>query len=285
MNDLKTILGRLEFPDDAGVVAQLSDQAAKVQENLAGVRRTVLVMSGKGGVGKSTVTVNLALALARRGLRVGVLDADLNGPCVPYMLGLAGRAWAPEGGRVAPLEGPLGIKVASMAFFLEGDAPVRYDGPTELSSVWLGMMETTTLREFLGDVAWGDLDALLIDMPPGAAADKPPAVLRWLQAPEAVLVTTASRVADQVVARSRRYAEVLGVPVRGTVVNMAGLFDAAAAPPADELARVPFDRELAASLDAGEPLPPDHAVCGAFDGVAATLCETPTADTSKGAER
>src|SRR5215467_5280785 len=158
--DLKTILSRLRYSDDAKVVQQITEQMKQVQVRMAGIKHKLVVMSGKGGVGKSMTTVNLALALARQNVRVGLLDVDLNGPCVPRMLGLHGQAlrMTPEG--ALPPIGPLGVKVASMDFFLDAASPVRWKGPMDLSPVWLGVMEMNVIREFLADVVWGELDYL-----------------------------------------------------------------------------------------------------------------------------
>ena len=166
--DLKTILGKLKYSDDAKVVAQITDQMKQVQARMAGIKHKLVVMSGKGGVGKSMTTVNLALALARQHARVGLLDVDLNGPCVPRMLGLHGRSltMTPEG--ALPPVGPLGVKVASMDFFLGAASPVRWKGPMDVSPVWLGLMEMNVIREFLADVMWGELDYLLADLPQGS---------------------------------------------------------------------------------------------------------------------
>ena len=170
--DLKSILGKLHYTDDAKVVEQITRQTRQVQDRMSGIKQKIVVMSGKGGVGKSMTTVNLALAWARQGSTVGVIDVDLNGPCVPRMLGMHGKGVeiTPEGAR--PPEGPYGIKVASMDFLLSDTAPVRWKGPMDLSPVWLGLMEMNVIREFLADMVWGDLDYLLADLPPGAAADK-----------------------------------------------------------------------------------------------------------------
>src|SRR5918999_3244242 len=127
--DLKAILGRLQYADDAKVVQQITEQMRNVQERMAGIQHKLVVMSGKGGVGKSMTTVNLALAFARQGARVGLLDVDLNGPCVPRMLGMTGQSLTiTEKGALPPV-GPLGIKVASMDFFLDAASPVRWKGP------------------------------------------------------------------------------------------------------------------------------------------------------------
>src|SRR4029077_2672336 len=125
-------------------------------------------------------------------------------------------------GASTPL-GPLGIKVASMDFFLDDASPVRWKGPMDVSPVWLGLMEMNVIREFLGDVFWGELDFLLVDLPPGAAADKPPVIAGLIpDLAGAVMVTTPSEVASEVVCRSIGYARDLGIPILGMVENMSG---------------------------------------------------------------
>src|SRR3989304_1098908 len=124
-NDLKTILSKLQFPDDAQVMRQFVDQTLQVKLRMGRIKRKIVVMSGKGGVGKSMSTVNLALAFARKSFSVGVLDVDLNGPCGPKRLGISGRRFELTSDGALPPVGPLGIKVASMDFFLREHAPVR----------------------------------------------------------------------------------------------------------------------------------------------------------------
>ncbi|HJR75762.1 MAG TPA: Mrp/NBP35 family ATP-binding protein [Nitrospiraceae bacterium] len=269
--DLKSILGKLQYTDDAKVVQQITDQMRQVQARMAGIKNKLVVMSGKGGVGKSMTTVNLGLAFARRGARVGLLDVDLNGPCVPRMLGLHGRTltMTPEG--AVPPTGPLGLKVASMDFFLDAASPVRWKGPMDLSPVWLGLMEMNVIREFLADVVWGDLDYLLADLPPGAAADKPPVMAGFIpDLAGAIVVTTPSEVASDVVRKSVTYARDMGIRVLGIVENMSlyrcptcgaenelfeGNTDAMCeALDVPLLGRIPFDRRLARTFDKGEPL-------------------------------
>lgn len=262
--------------DDAKVAEQLADQQGRVRKRLSSVRRKLLVMSGKGGVGKSAVTSQLALALARRGDSAGILDADLNGPCIHRMLGLSGRRTALEPGGAVPETGPLGVKVASLAF-LTGSEGVRWQGPSDLSPVWLGIMEAGVLREMLSDTSWGELDTLLFDLPPGAAADKPPALLSLV--PDlggALVVTTPSLVAQEVVRRSVLYARGLGIQMLGLVENMAGPSPENAGRLSSELelpllARIPLDCGLAQSLDSGEPLPAGHPVSLLFDALAKEL--------------
>src|SRR5579863_9770067 len=270
--DIKTILSNLEYPDDAQVVKQITAQGAQVRSRMSQIRRKILVLSGKGGVGKSMTTVNLALAFARKGLGVGLLDVDLNGPCVPRMLGMKGGHFTLTSAGAIPPVGPLGIKVASMEFFLNReDSPIRWKGPTELSPVWLGMMELSVLREFLGDIVWGELDYLFADLPPGAAADKPPAIAGFI--PEldgAVVVTTPSEVAQSVVRKSIVYARDVGIPIIGLVENMSGAlcphcgtevplfqgdsYGMSADLDVPVLGKVPFDRQLNQASDRGEPI-------------------------------
>ncbi|NKB81139.1 MAG: P-loop NTPase [Nitrospirales bacterium] len=269
--DLKSILHKLQYTDDAKVVQQITEQTHMVQRRMAGIRHKLVIMSGKGGVGKSMTTVNLALALARQGYRMGILDVDLNGPCIPQMLGIPGQPLAMTAEGAIPPVGPLGIKVASMEFFLKDSGPVRWKGPMDLSPVWLGLMEMNVIREFLADVVWGDLDILLADLPPGAAADKPPVLAGFL--PDlvgAIVVTTPSEVASNVVQKSIGYARELGITVLGVIENMSqyrcpscgeenALFEGNTEVMCEALhlpllGRIPFDRSFARTFDKGQPL-------------------------------
>ncbi len=269
--DLKDILGKLKYSDDAKVVQQITEQMKAVKGRMAAVRHKLVVMSGKGGVGKSMTTVNLALAFARQSHKVGVLDVDLNGPCVPQMLGMRGRRFTitPEG--ALPPVGPLGMKIGSMDFFLDELSPVRWKGPMDLSPVWLGVWEMNVLREFIADIVWGEVDYLLADLPPGAAADKPPVIAGFIPDLDgAIVVTTPSEVASDVVQKSIAYARDLGINVLGIVENMSvyrcpqcgkeselfeGDTDAMCrALDLPFLGRIPFDRTLAKSFDKGAPL-------------------------------
>ncbi|MBI2061451.1 MAG: P-loop NTPase [Nitrospirae bacterium] len=221
--DLKTILKNIRFADDAKIASQIHEQTSAVHARMAGIKRKILVMSGKGGVGKSTVTAHLATALAALGNRVGVLDVDFNGPCLPKLLGLNGRSLAFRADGATPIEGPLGMKIASLDFLLKHGSPTRWNGPMELSPVWLGTLEYTVLRELLADILWGELDWWLADLPPGAAADKPPALMSFIPDLDgAVMVTTPSAIALDVVRRSVAYARDSGIRPLGLVVNMAG---------------------------------------------------------------
>jgi ATP-binding protein involved in chromosome partitioning len=283
--DLKDILGRLKYTDDAKVVQQITEQMKAVKNRMAGIRHKLVVMSGKGGVGKSMTTVNLALAFARQGDQVGVLDVDLNGPCVPKMLGMRGRRFAMTADGAMPPVGPLGVKVGSMDFFLEELAPVQWKGPMDLSPVWLGLTEMNVIREFIADIIWGELDYLLTDLPPGAAADKPPVIAGFIPDLDgAIVVTTPSEIASDVVQKSIAYARDLGIKVLGIVENMSQylcphcgveseLFDGdtealCQALDLPLLGRIPFDRNLARSFDKGMPLlDGDYATLKRYDEI------------------
>jgi len=179
---------------------------------MAPADRVIAVSSGKGGVGKSSVTVNLAVALAAAGYSVGLLDADVYGFSVPSMLGLSG---APEmvDGRVVPLRA-FGLKVMSMGFFVADDQPV----------IWRGPMLHKALEQFLVDVAWGATDFLVVDMPPGTG-DVALSMSQYLPSSEMLVVTTPQPAARRVAQRSAFMARKLNLPLRGVIENMSW-FDA-----------------------------------------------------------
>ncbi len=288
--DLKTILEKLKYRDDAQVQKQLVDQSLQVKIRMGAIKRKVVIMSGKGGVGKSMTTTNLALAFARMGHKVGVLDVDLNGPCIPKMLGVNGKFEITSEGAIPPT-GPLGMKIASMEFFLKQEAtPVQWKGPMELSPVWLGLMEMNVIREFFADIIWGEIDYLFTDLPPGAAADKPPVIAGFI--PEldgGVVVATPSEVAKTVVKKSIAYARGVGIPMLGLVENMSGalcpecgtsvpLFEGGCADLCREmdiplLGKIPFDRQLSKACDSGTLLPEEHPVTKNFNDIAKQLHE------------
>lgn len=272
-----------EIAGDGGsdIAAQVRDQQARLAARLAGVGAVLAVVSGKGGVGKSTLTANLAACLARDGWRVGVLDADLNGPTMAKMLGARGRRLAVGASGVAAPEGALGIRVMSMDLLLPSDdAPLTWDAPTQAEAhTWRGAMEANALREFLADTDWGALDALLIDLPPGS--DRLATVASLVPSlAGAVVVTIPSDVSRLVVRRSITAAARTGAPVLGLVENMAGVFpgpggeELASAAGIPFLGSVPFDPALALAGDRGEPLvasEPDRPACVALGRVASTV--------------
>jgi ATP-binding protein involved in chromosome partitioning len=173
-----------------------------------GVRNIVAVSSGKGGVGKSTVAVNLAVSLARDGARVGLMDADVYGPNVPLMLGVADMRPAINVNKLVPLEAH-GIRLMSMAVLKPGDEPMIVRGP-----ILHGLV-----RQFLQDVEWGELDYLIVDMPPGTG-DVQLSLAQLVPVQGAVLVTTPQEVALADVRRALRMFEAVNVPVLGVVENM-----------------------------------------------------------------
>ncbi|MCK6619215.1 MAG: P-loop NTPase [Calditrichaceae bacterium] len=262
----------------SNIVAQVAEQAGRVKSRMAAVRRIIAVMSGKGGVGKSSVTVNLAAALALEGAAVGILDADINGPSIAKMAGVRGRPLLQGDNGVVPPAAALGIKVMSMDLFLPDDqTPVLWQAPGQKDAyTWRGMMEAAALREFLADTEWGALDFLFIDLPPGS--DKLPNLADLLPRLDGVVaVSIPSGVSRLVVARSITVAvELLNAPLIGLVENMAAYVCAHCGreeemfPPARQentaeelkaplLGKIPFDPRIARAGDEGRLFLNDHA--------------------------
>ena len=268
----------------AHAAEEKDSMSCKIAKNLAGVKHSVVVLSGKGGVGKSSVAVNLAAAFAKAGRKVGLLDVDVHGPSVVEMLGLGGTPlMATEDGRIAPVE-TRGIKVMSVGLAVsDPDAAV----------VWRGPMKIGVIQQFLSQVDWGELDWLVIDAPPGTG-DEPLTVCQALPRPlGAVVVTTPQRVAAADVSRSLAFCDALPFPVVGIVENMAGFvcphcgktvepFGSGAADALAEkydtrvLGRIPLDPRVCAAADAGEPFVTALAgtpVCKAMEGVVSAIEE------------
>lgn len=262
-----------EVDDEAGaeVLDQVVAQRRRLARRLERIGRVVAVVSGKGGVGKSAVTANLAAVLADRGRSVGALDADLNGPSLARMLGVRGAGFEDADTGIRPPAGPSGVTVASMELLqADADAPLRWKEPGGDAFLWQSSLEAGVLREFLSDVEWGELDLLLVDVPPGT--DKISRLLQLVPGiPEVLLVTTPSEMARAVVARSARLLREAGVPRVGLVANMTEhvcpdcgrrtplyLEDGAARLASEAgleiVARIPFDPRLASSTDGGAPL-------------------------------
>jgi len=195
------------------------EQKNKLKQRLSSIRHTIMVMSGKGGVGKSTVTANLAISLAREGYRVGVLDGDIHGPDMPKILGVEGlRLMGNDEGNILPVEAVGGIKLVSVGYLLENqDTPV----------IWRGPMKHSVMRQFLRDVDWGELDFLVVDLPPGTG-DEPLSIAQLIKgaegvdAPYAVIVTTPQDVALLDSRKSVEFARALGLMPLGIIENMSG---------------------------------------------------------------
>src|SRR5438094_198159 len=183
-------------------------QPTPERQPIPGVKNLVAVASGKGGVGKSTVAVNLALALARDGARVGLLDADVYGPNVPMMMGTSARPVPAEDNKIAPIQA-YGIELISMGFFVDPDSPV----------IWRGPMLAKLLTQFMYDVHWGELDYLVMDMPPGTG-DVQLTTAQSLPLTGAVIVSTPQDVALLDAGKALMMFKKLNVPVLGFVENM-----------------------------------------------------------------
>jgi len=184
----------------------------KLESKLCRIRHKIVVLSGKGGVGKSTVAVNLSVALMMSGRRVGLLDVDIHGPSIPTMLGLEHHTLGGSDGEIAPADVD-GLKVISIGLFLPS--------PDD-AIIWRGPLKMGAIKQFLKDVAWGDLDFLVIDSPPGTG-DEPLSVCQLIgRLDGAVIVTTPQRVAAVDVRKSITFCRQLKVPVLGVIENMNG---------------------------------------------------------------
>jgi ATP-binding protein involved in chromosome partitioning len=252
------------------------------------VRNVIAVGSGKGGVGKSTTAVNLAVALADRGARVGVLDADIYGPSIPTMLGLGGRPDSPDGKSIVPMRAH-GVETMSIGFLVEQDTPM----------IWRGPMATSALTQLLNDTRWGEseggaegLDVLVIDLPPGTG-DIQLTLAQKIPVAGAVVVTTPQEVATLDARKALRMFEKVEVPVLGLIENMAQhvcsncghvehLFGSgggermAAAYGVPLLGSLPLEIAIREQGDAGTPVvraAPDSAAAAAYRRVAERLLE------------
>ncbi len=232
------------------------EERLKLQDRMSSIRHKIVVMSGKGGVGKSTVAVNLATSLAMAGKKVGLLDVDIHGPSIPTMLGLE-KSLLEEGedGLLPVLQG--NMKVMSIGFLLASQ---------DDAVIWRGPRKMKVIQQFLSDVAWGELDYLIIDSPPGTG-DEPLSVCQLIENPDgAVIVTTPQKVAAVDVRKSVTFCRQLNLPVIGLVENMAGF----ACPKCGEVTPILSSgagRRLAADMDVKflGAIPIDPAIASAGD--------------------
>ena len=206
----------------SNVIEQVMSQREKLRKRLDPIKHKISVMSGKGGVGKSSVTANMAVCLATLGYKVGILDADLNGPSMGKLLSVPHSdklQISPEG--VQPAIGALGIKIMSMDMLLpSADSPVMWNEGKDATAVWISMMESQALRELLTDTIWGELDYLLIDMPPGS--DRIDNVRDLIPELDGVVeITIPSPISQHIVSKSISKSNQLGVSIIGLVENMA----------------------------------------------------------------
>ncbi len=240
-----------------------------IVSRMENIDRKIMVMSGKGGVGKTTFAVNLAFALQMNGLKTGILDADLHGPNVPKMLGLDDAKLDSKDDNIIPADIPVGLdrqlKVMSIAFLIKKDDPV----------IWRGPLKINALQQFLGKVDWGELDYLVVDLPPGTG-DEPLSIAQLI--PDiygSVIVTTPQDVALADSRRSVNFSKKLGIKVLGIVENMSGficpkcgektdLFKRGGGEKAAKelgvpfLGRIPIDPNIVQDSDAGKPFILSH---------------------------
>jgi len=252
-----------DSPRDALKAAKDAEEKEALRGNLARIAHTIIVLSGKGGVGKSTVAVNLAFSLAEKKKRTGLLDIDIHGPSVPKLLGLeAQRLDATDEGKILPIEYGGFLRVISIGFMLR---------QPDDAVIWRGPLKYGVIKQFLKDVAWGDLDYLVIDSPPGTG-DEPLSVCQLVENPDgAVIVTTPQDVSLIDVRKSISFCRQLGITVLGVVENMSGFIcphcgretaifkrGGGEAMARDTgvpfLGRIPLDPGIAEGGDAGKPL-------------------------------
>lgn len=189
------------------------DDNIKIMENLQKIKHKIVIMSGKGGVGKSTVATNLAFSLSMHGTEVGLLDVDIHGPNIPKMLGIEDEHITADENGIFPIQVPPNLKVMSMAFLISNkDAPIIWRGPVKMGAI----------RQFLGEVYWGDLDYLIIDLPPGTG-DEPLSIAQLIpNSSGAVIVTTPQDVALLDSRKAVTFARTLNMPIIGIIENMSG---------------------------------------------------------------
>ncbi len=248
-------------------MAEYEQQTQRIAERSEDIEHIIMVLSGKGGVGKSTVAANLAFALAAQGHRVGLLDADLHGPTIPLLTGLVGELTTGTAEAIRPMELPGGLAVMSIAFLM---------GEPDQPTIWRGPLRGGVLRQFVADVTWGRRDFLIADLPPGTG-DEPLTLMQSLpDADGAVIVTTPQEASLSDCRRAINFVRKVGGRVLGVVENMSGFVcphcgertdifatgggeRMAAQMDVPFLGRVPLSAEIVALSDAGRPLVADEA--------------------------
>ena len=259
------------------------DQDAAVNSALGKIKNKIMVMSGKGGVGKTSTSVNLAMALAKKGAKVGIMDVDLHGPDVPRMLGLTGLMDVNAERKLTPMKYSDNLSAVSIE-----SLSVNKDDAV----IWRGPIKYSAIRQFIGDVEWGNLDFLVIDSPPGTG-DEPLTVAQTIKDAKAVIVTTPQEVSLADVRKSINFCHVVNMGIFGLVENMSGL----ACPHCGEmlelfgcgggertaaslgvrfLGKIPFDPRVVACGDAGSSYLEQYAdspVAKAFADIAEKLMD------------
>ena len=260
------------------------EQDVSVADSLRKIRSKLVVMSGKGGVGKTSTSVNLALALASSGFKVGLMDVDLHGPDVPRMLGLTGMPDVNPNGKLEPMRHSANLVAISMESFL----PKRDD-----AVIWRGPLKFSAIRQFIADVDWGHLDFLVIDSPPGTG-DEPLTVAQQIPDARAIIVTTPQEVALADVRKSINFCRTVKLSILGMVENMSGLTcphcgeaielfgsgggeRTAAEMGVDFLGRIPMDPRMVACGDSGSSFQntyPDAPAARAYAEIAARVARS-----------
>jgi ATP-binding protein involved in chromosome partitioning len=263
--------------------ADMDPQDRAIQESLGRIKHKFLVMSGKGGVGKTSVAANVAVALSKKNVKVGLMDVDLHGPDVPRMLGLKGLLDISEENQMVPKSYSENLKVVSIESLAQD---------TDEAVIWRGPIKAHVIRQFVSDVAWGDLDYLIIDAPPGTG-DEPLSVAQTIRGAQAIIVTTPQEVSLADIRKSINFCRTVNMPVFGLIENMSGFvcphcnkpmdifgsgggFKTALAMNVPFLGRLPFDPKLVECADAGESYLdkyPDSEMSKAYNQIVDTIVQ------------
>jgi ATP-binding protein involved in chromosome partitioning len=263
---------------------QKTNSELKIKNNLKKINNTLLVLSGKGGVGKSTVSANIAVSLTQKGYHVGILDIDIHGPSIPKMLGIEDQKPDPSELGFSPIKYSSQLKVMSMGFLLkDSDSPVIWRGPLKMSAI----------KQLIGDVDWGPLDFLIVDVPPGTG-DEPLSIIQLMpQCTGAIIVTTPQDVALVSVRKSINFVKSMHIPIIGIVENMSGfkcpscgktinIFKKGGGEKAAEdfdvpfLGDIPLDVDISISGDSGKPFTKNNngsVTSKAFDTILKNILE------------
>jgi len=239
--------------------AEVDSQDKAIQESLGLIKNKFLVMSGKGGVGKTSVAANLAIALSRKGAKIGLMDVDLHGPDIPRMLGLKGLLDVSDDRQLIPKFYSENLRVVSIES-LAADA--------DEAIIWRGPLKMHVIRQFISDVQWGPLDYLIIDSPPGTG-DEPLSVAQTIPGARAIIVTTPQEISLADIRKSIKFCKTVNMPIFGLIENMSGFVCPHCSQPIDlfgigggfktalsmnvpYLGRIPFDSKMVECSDAGE---------------------------------
>jgi ATP-binding protein involved in chromosome partitioning len=260
-----------------------ADQDAAVNKSLQKIKNKFIVLSGKGGVGKTSTSVNLAVALSKKGFKVGIMDVDLHGPDVPRMLGLEGMLDLNENRKLNPMSYSENLKAVSIE---------SLTGNKDDAIIWRGPIKYSAIKQFIGDVEWGELDYLIIDSPPGTG-DEPLTIAQTISDAKAIIVTTPQEVSLADVRKSINFCKTVKMEIFGLIENMSGfecphcgkkinLYGSgggektAQAMGVQFLGRIPFDPHVVQCGDSGTSILDTHKdsmVTKAFDHVATKMSE------------